>query len=127
MDNGTKKRLAFFSFVPLLAYIACTLYFIYINRFLIHAGMADNHFRINGVMSAHYTTLTWLISISTLLAACVFFYDIVHLLRLRKMASWTKMGWVVFLAALGAFAFPFFWYLLIRNEPRNVALKPSID
>lgn len=127
MNQETKKAFKIMSFVPLIAYTICSVYYLFLIRPLMHHQEMDDHGTLNEITANHFTSLTWMVCIATVLAAVLFFYCLYYLLRLRDMAVWDKIGWMVFLVFFGAFAFPVFWYYSIRTEPRNVRMKDSID
>jgi hypothetical protein len=127
MNDKKKKHVLIWSILPLAAYTICSVYYMIIIRPMLHQQDMDDHVRLNTITARHFNTLIWLISIATVIAGIVYFYFLFHILRLRDMTSWNKIGWAVFLTFFGAFGFPVFWYYQIKPEPQHVRLKPSID
>jgi len=126
MDDTAKRNWAIISFIPFLAWSVWCAYIMIITRPLIISQSYQDHEKIVTTVSQHFTMVTALVGIASLVMAVMLFINVIHLARLKNLNAGSKAGWIVFMIAFGAVAFPIFWYLQIRTEPKREEFYPSI-
>jgi hypothetical protein len=126
MENTPKKYGKTISFIPLIAFTLWTIYFLIVNKRLIEHKSFQDHLSVMSDMLQNYGGLFWGLALCCVITTFVMLYFTVHLARLRRMNAATKIGWLVFMVCFGAFSFPIFYYLELRNEPNNVETYPDI-
>lgn len=127
MKESTKKTLGIISWIPLVAFTIWSIYVIVVNKNLVEGKALHMHEKVVEMIYHNYEGVLVGLIIATAIAGAVLLYFIIHLARIRTMNGPTKMGWMVFMVVFGAFAFPYFWYSEIRNEPEDLPMYPSIE
>lgn len=127
MDDKAKRNIGILCFLPTVAFLACTLYYLFVLSPLIADRQLEDHVAIATYTLKNYDTLFVMLAISAVLSAIVLIYCIVHLTRLKNINGPTKMLWIVVLAALVPISFILFWYLHIRHEPKRMEVHPDIN
>lgn len=123
-DAKAKTRLGLLCALPPLTLLGCVLYYLYlISPTFTHAvepSTAVAYTKIN------YDTMLIVVAIHAVIAAAVLIYNIVILARLKNINSAVKLMWLIILCAFAPVSSIFFWFFLIKNEPKYVPIHPSI-
>lgn len=126
MDERQKRRIALYSFLPLLALLLAGAYHLFIFRDELAARDMDDHIALATQTFRYFTPLVIAYVAASIVSLAVLLYFIVHLLRLKAMARGEKLFWAVMLAMFMPFSFPIFWYTIIRREPRRLEVYPGV-
>ncbi len=127
MNDGLKQKMGILSFIPLLAFTLCFIYYLFAIKPVIAANDAGDHIGLTTQTSLHYNTIFILLAISGIIAATVLIYFIVHLARVKQISSAKKVQWIIFLTAFVPIALPIFWYYEISKEPARLVVYPNIE
>jgi hypothetical protein len=119
MDKGAKRNMGIISVLPLMAYIAWLIQFVYL-----HSVYPD--IKTSAILYDNYDSTLVLFSICFLLTTAVLVYFIVHLARTKLLNPSSKLGWIIFMTFFAPIALPAFWYNEIRNEPERLPVHPNI-
>ena len=114
------------SFVPLAAFVVWLVYYLLTLREVLATGEVENHFWISSEMLSNYTGLLIGLMIVAVLGTIVLIQQIVHIARVKNMNAAVKTAWILFLSTFNIVAYPFFWFIEIRNEPRELDTYPDI-
>jgi hypothetical protein len=126
MDDRSKQKMGIISYIPLVAFTVCFIYYLFILRPVIAANNLGDHIDLNTQTSLHYDTIFLLLAISGIIAAIVLIYFIIHLARVKHLSSAKKIQWIIVLTAFVPFALPIFWHFEINKEPKVLAIYPDI-
>ena len=126
MDNARKRNMGIWSFVPLAAFVVWLVYYLLTLREVLATGEVENHFWISSEMLSNYTGLLIGLMIVAVLGTIVLIQQIVHIARVKNMNAAVKTAWILFLSTFNIVAYPFFWFIEIRNEPRELDTYPDI-
>ena len=126
MDNARKRNMGILSFVPLAAFVVWLVYYLLTLREVLATGEVENHFWISSEMLSNYTGLLIGLMIVAVLGTIVLIQQIVHIARVKNMNAAVKTAWILFLSTFNIVAYPFFWFIEIRNEPRELDTYPDI-
>lgn len=126
MDNARKRNMGIWSFAPLAAFVVWLVYYLLTLREVLATGAVENHFWISSEMGSNYTGLLIGLMIVAVLGTIVLIQQIVHIARIKDMNAAVKTAWILFLSTFNIVAFPFFWFIEIRNEPRELDTYPDI-
>jgi hypothetical protein len=116
VDEDTKRNLGILSVIPFISWFMLGTYYSILAGQWAKSGAHHPLSHFSTVVYQHFNTVMIMITISVLLTAFALFYFVLHIARIKSMTTFTKMGWIVFLIALGAVGMPMFWYLQIRSE-----------
>lgn len=126
MVNTPKKHGKLLSFIPLISFTLWTIYFLIINKHQIATKTFQDHERVVTDMLHNYGGLFWGLALCCLITTFVMLYFVVHLARLVRLNAAKKIAWMVFMVCFGAFSFPVFYYMELKNEPDEVETYPDI-
>ncbi len=126
MDPARKRRLGIISFVPLAAFLVA-----FINQLLVFGPIIErkdmyDHLALVNLSALHFDRIGVFYGIAALLSLGILLYFIIHLARLKSLASDYKCFWAVFLTMFQPISFIVFWYYKIRREPRELDMYPSL-
>ncbi|MDR3680101.1 MAG: hypothetical protein P4L41_09055 [Flavipsychrobacter sp.] len=127
MDEKTKNNMGILSFLPIISFAGCFVYYLVILMPVLSAGGFNDHFALNMHTITHYSTMFILLAISAVIGAIVFIYFLVHIARIKNMNSATKLEWILFMSVMVPVALPLFWYFEIRQEPIILDVYPTMD
>jgi hypothetical protein len=123
-DEKTKIRMGIICFIPLIAFVACFIYYM-----ILLIPLAEGHYAPGsavGITSQNYDTMLVLLAMAAIITAPIFIYCLVLLARFKHMNGAEKTLWIVFLSILAPIASALFWLLIIRNMPKYVPTYPDI-
>jgi len=114
------------SFIPLLAWSLWCGYILLITKDLLLTQTYQNHEKIVNALVSHYqaVVLLWLLAMA--LTGIMLVYNVIHLAKLKPVHGATKLGWMVFMVVFGPISFPIFWYMQIKDEPKNIPTYADI-
>lgn len=127
MNESQKRAYGLLSWVPLLIFTIGTIYFLYINGRLVEHKQFHEHEKVVLFAFKNYDQLFILGSIAGIVSLIVMLTFIVHLAKLKNVNDAQKISWIIFMVFFGAFAFPVFWYNVIRTEPQDQPLYRSLE
>jgi hypothetical protein len=126
MDAGQKRRMGLYSFLPLLAFGVAGAYHMLIFKDEVASRDMEDHIALATETARHFTPLAMFYGTATVITLAVLLYFIIHLLRIKHMASGAKLFWAVMLTMFIPFSFPVFWYTMIRKEPKRLEVHRSL-
>jgi ABC-type dipeptide/oligopeptide/nickel transport system permease component len=126
MDNSSKKIVLAFSLLPILAWVATLVYFLYINNDLIATRTFQNHDAVVTNIINHFLPFTILLSFAELVTGLMICYYVVHIARLKNLDAFQKLGYIIFLVFLGPIAVLVTWFIEVRKEPLNIDMYPNV-
>jgi hypothetical protein len=127
MDEKTKKNMGILSFLPIISFAGCLVYYLIILMPVLSAGGFNDHLALNMHTITHYSTMFILLAVSGVIGAIVFIYFLVHIARIKNMNSATKLEWILFMSVMVPIALPLFWYFEIRQEPIILEVYHTMD
>jgi hypothetical protein len=124
LDDKAKKNIGMICFIPIVMF---TLIFIYYLALLIPAmgGNVEPGAAV-GITAENYNKLFLMLAVAGTISAGVLIYCIVLLARLKNISAGVKLLWLIILSTFVPVACPFFWYLVIKKEPKYVPIYPDI-
>lgn len=126
MDEAQKRKMGIWSIIPAIAFLAWCVYILIVNGRLIAEKAGQEHEKVVTLIYHNYAGTLVLFLIAFAIGLAVLIYFAVHITRLKTMNGATKLAWLLFLTAFAPFSFPVFWWVEVRNEPREVPVHPSI-
>ncbi|MBS1616210.1 MAG: hypothetical protein JST06_08860 [Bacteroidetes bacterium] len=126
MSPARKRRLGMLSFVPLVAFLVAL-----VNQLLVFGPIIErkdmyDHLALVNLTALHFDRIGIFYGVASLISLSVLLYYIIHLARLKTLASDYKFFWAVFLTMFQPISFIVFWYFKIRREPRELDMYPSL-
>lgn len=119
MNTRDKNKMGLISFLPIMAYVAWGLHFIYLHA--AHPEVSTSTLLIN-----NYDATLLFFTICFILTSAVLVYFVVHIAKSKLMNGASKIAWIIFMAFAAPVAFPVFWYSEVRNEPEELPVHSSI-
>jgi len=126
MDNTEKKIVGVFSFLPILAWVATTVYFLIINKDLIAASTFQDHTSVATNIINHFLPFTIILSFAELITGIMIIYYVVHIAKLKNFDSFTKLLLVIFLVFMGPIAVMVVWFTVINKEAKQEPMYPNL-
>lgn len=124
MNSRAKNVMGMLSFLPALAYIAWAIHFFSIaGQYYDEPIKAD---RISAALTNNFQSTLLFFTLCFVVTSAVLVYFVVHIARTKMMNAGTKLGWIIFMTFAAPVAFPFFWYVEVRNEPERLPVHPDI-
>ena len=121
------KNLGFWSWTPLVLFTAWHIYYMVLAWEHLHGFSIFNHFAIISDTMANYTSLFITLAIACTVAAGVLLYLVWDVWTKREIPAGQKTMWVLFLVTFGAFAFPIYWYMRVKNPVRRSNASPALS
>jgi hypothetical protein len=125
MDRSKRNKFMVVCFLPVIVTIITTIY--YIIRVAPNLEAPNNHLEIMSLFNNEHGNILFgmlLINFLTHLASLI--YCTVHLAKIKHMSSFTKILWIVFLAALMPVSLVVFYFMEIKREPKHLETYPDI-
>lgn len=124
-DDKEKRRLGWLFSIPPVSFFICFLYYMFAIRPVFIRPMEPG--AIMEYTLRNYTTMFVLLAIAAIIAAAILIYAIVVMARLKNMNGASKLLWLVFLSTFAPVSTFFFWYFVIKREPKYVPIYHDIN
>jgi hypothetical protein len=124
MDERMKVRLGIACFVPVVSFLLCLVYYLYLVIPGPHPELAQTN--IVSITSANYSTLFMILAISAIMEAPVFIYCLMLIARMKTMNQANKTIWIIFLSVFSPVASVMFWFMLVKDAPKYVPVYAEV-
>ncbi|MCW3123437.1 MAG: hypothetical protein JWQ38_2929 [Flavipsychrobacter sp.] len=122
-DDKAKARIGFICFIPIIAFLLCLAYYIFL---LLPLSGPHEPGAVVGITNANYDTLFMMLASAAVITAPIFIYCIVLIARFKTMNAADKLMWIVFLSVIAPIASGLFYMFVIRKAPRYMPTYPDI-
>lgn len=119
-DDKTKARIGMICFIPIVAFTACLVYYLYLLMPLTQGNYEPG--TAVAITSNNYHTLFYMIASAAIITAPIFIYCLVLLAKFKHLNAADKLIWIVFLSTIAPVASVLFWLFLVRRAPKYVQL-----
>ncbi len=119
-DDKTKARIGMICFIPIVAFTACLVYYLYLLMPLTQGNYEPG--TVVAITSNNYHTLFYMIASAAIITAPIFIYCLVLLAKFKHLNAADKLIWIVFLSTIAPVASVLFWLFLVRRAPKYVQL-----
>lgn len=123
-DDKTKARIGMICFIPIVAFTACLVYYLYLLMPLTQGNYEPG--TVVAITSDNYPTLFYMLASAAIITAPIFIYCLVLLAKFKHLNAADKLIWIVFLSTIAPVASVLFWLFLVRRAPKYVQLYPDM-
>ncbi len=127
MDKNTVKKVGIISWLPLVLFVAWTLYYMSILGNFIADQRLEEHMAMAGQTAENYTSLFITLAIASIVTFGVLIYQVWHVWTRTDLYAGQKVVWVVFLVTFLFIAFPVYWYMHFKNERHRNNASPALS
>ena len=123
-DDSAKKKIGAICFAPAIAFLITFVYYVFLLLPLSQGSVEPG--QVVGITSQNYDTIFVMLAISAIIATASLIYCIVLIAKVRNMPAQAKLMWILILCTFVPITTILFWAMVIRKEPKFVAIYPDM-